>query len=346
MLFDFINSKDLSEETKIREVYNLFKTNSLEFNKKFLLILKEYSTFEKLISHFTKIDINIIPNIFKDISSVSSKITKDEKLNNSNSDIEAFISGISRIILSLYLIQQNNKLLIKKIDVCINNLISSYEPNSKRNNSRKSTKDTTSKIVFNDEDNFMLLRNNTPHFEDLESFEKINNSIKDNIEGEKQKKSMKIDSSLTLQKMKFVPIEEEVTKKNKNPIKKFNSDKVTKKKKSSSCDSNSNNKKNKHHSIKKSIFHKKRNSCSRITHGNNEGNIKILSEFLDSINILYKYGKINAEQKINIKQIIISNPTVIIDKFFKCYHNININCDKNLLDEKIQAFLMDEIKCQ
>ena len=372
MLFDFINSKDLSEETKIREVYNLFKTNSLEFNKKFLLILKEYSTFEKLISHFTKIDINIIPNIFKDISSVSSKITKDEKLNDSSSDIEAYISGISRIILSLYLIQQNNKLLIKivkktknfienffsttkveckikeKIDVCINNLISSYEPNSKRNNSRKSTKDTTSKIVFNDEDNFMLLRNNTPHFEDLESFEKINNSIKDNIEGEKPKKSMKIDSSLTLQKMKFVPIEEETPKINKNPIKKFNSDKVSKKNKASSCDSNSNNKKDKHHSIKKnkSIFHKKRNTSSRIIHGNNEGNIKILSEFLDSINILYKYGKINAEQKINIKQIIISNPIIIIDKFFKCYQNININCDKNVLDEKIQAFLMDEIKCQ
>jgi hypothetical protein len=235
----------------------------------------------------------------------------------------------------------------EKIDVCINNLISSDEPNSKRNNSRKSTKDSTSKIVFNDEDNFILLRNNTPHFEDLESFEKINNSIKDNIEGEKPKKSMKIDSSLTLQKMKFVPIEEETPKINKNPIKKFNSDKVTKKNKASSCDSNSNNKKDKHHSIKKnkSIFHKKRNTSSRIMHGNNEGNIKILSEFLDSINILYKYGKITPEQKINIKQILISNPIIIIDKFFKRYQNININCDKNLLDEKIQDFLMDEIKC-
>ena len=106
MLFDFLNSKDLSEEIKIKEVYNIFKTNSLEFNKKFLLILKEYSTFEKLITHFTKIDINIIPYVFKDISSVSSKITKDVKLNDSSSDIEAYISGILRIILSLYIIQK------------------------------------------------------------------------------------------------------------------------------------------------------------------------------------------------------------------------------------------------
>ena len=367
MLFDFLNSKDLSEEIKIKEVYNIFKTNSLEFNKKFLLILKEYSTFEKLITHFTKIDINIIPYVFKDISSVSSKITKDVKLNDSSSDIEAYISGILRIILSLYIIQQNNKILIKivkktknyienffsimkveckikeKLDVCINKLISSYQPSSKSNISRSSTKDSTPKTVFNVEDNFMLLRNNTPHFEDLESFEKINNSIRDNIEGERPKKSMKLDSSLTLQKMKFVPIEVEETKINKNPIKKFNSDKVKKKKKSSSCDSNSDNKKNKNHSIKKnkSIFHKKRNTM----HGNNEGNIKILSEFLDSINILYKYGKINGDQKINIKQILISSPLIIIDKFFKRYQNININCDKNLLDAKIQAFLMDEIKC-
>ena len=231
----------------------------------------------------------------------------------------------------------------EKLDVCINKLISSYQPSSKSNISRSSTKDSTPKTVFNVEDNFMLLRNNTPHFEDLESFEKINNSIRDNIEGERPKKSMKLDSSLTLQKMKFVPIEVEETKINKNPIKKFNSDKVKKKKKSSSCDSNSDNKKNKNHSIKKnkSIFHKKRNTM----HGNNEGNIKILSEFLDSINILYKYGKINGDQKINIKQILISSPLIIIDKFFKRYQNININCDKNLLDAKIQAFLMDEIKC-
>ena len=373
MLFDFINSKNLSEEIKIKEVYNLFKTNSLEFNKNFLLILKEYPTFEKLIANFTKIDINTIPYLFNDISTVSSKITKVEKLSDSNSHIEAYISGILRIILSLYIIQQNNQLLIEiakktknfienffstmkveckikeNIDACINNLISSYQPNSKRNNSRRSTKDSTPKIVFNDENKFMLLRTNTPHFEDLESFEKINNSIKDNIEDEKQKKSMKIDSSLTLQKMKFVQIEEDEKKINinKNPIKKFNSDKVKKKIKSSSCDSNSINNKNKHHSIKKNkyIFHKKRNTSSRLMHGNNEGKIKILSEFLDSINILYKYGKISAEQKINIKQKIITNPIIIIDKFFKRYHNINITNDKNLLAEKIQTFLMDEIIC-
>ena len=43
---------------------------------------------------------------------------------------------------------------------------------------------------------------------------------------------MKIDSSLTLQKMNFVQIEEvsEMVNVNKNPIKKFNSERLKKKK--------------------------------------------------------------------------------------------------------------------
>ena len=57
---------------------------------------------------------------------------------------------------------------------------------------------------------------------------------------------MKIDSSLTLQKMNFVQIEEvpEMVNVNKNPNKKFNSEKLKKKNKSSSWDSNSNKKQN------------------------------------------------------------------------------------------------------
>ena len=112
MLFDFINSKDLSDKLKIKEIYNLFKTNSLEFNKQFLFNLKEYPTFEKLMIHFTKINISIIPFIFNDITSISSKITKDEKISDSNSDIESFISGLLKIDLSFHKIEQNNQLLI------------------------------------------------------------------------------------------------------------------------------------------------------------------------------------------------------------------------------------------
>jgi tRNA nucleotidyltransferase/poly(A) polymerase len=158
--------------------------------------------------------------------------------------------------------------------------------------------------------------------------------------------------------MNFVQIEEvpEKVNVNKNPIKKFNSERLKKKNKSSSCDSNSSKKrkhKNKHTSIKKkeSLFNRKRNTCSNIEYRNNNNSnnnnekIKILTEFFDSIKILYRYGKITSEQKINIKQILISKPMLIIEKFFKSYNNININYDKALLIEKIKNFLMDEINC-
>ena len=383
MLFDFVNSKDLSDELKIKEIYNLFKTNSLEFNKQFLLNLKEYPTFAKLIIHFTKIDISTIPFIFNDIESVLSKITKDEKISDFNSDIESFISGLLKIVLSFYIIEQNNQLLIniinktknyiqyffsntknncfikEKLDKYINNLISLYQPTPNRYNSRRSTKDSAYNNLLNDKMHFFYLRKDTPHFEEVENFEKINISFKDSIENEGLKKtSAKIDSSLTLQKINFVQIEEdrEMVNVNKNPIKKFNSERLKKKNKSSSCDSNSSKKrkhKKKHTSIKKkeSLFNRKRNTSSNIEYGNNNNStnnnekIKILTEFFDSIKILYRYGKITSEQKINIKQLLISKPMIIIEKFFKRYNDININCDKTLLIEKIENFLMDEINC-
>ena len=69
--------------------------------------------------------------------------------------------------------------------------------------------------------------------------------------------------------------------------------------------------------------------------------IKILAEILDSINIMFKKGKINSEQKINIKQIIISHPKKIFDKYYKDFKNINDNSDKLKMIEK---FLLDELK--
>ena len=69
--------------------------------------------------------------------------------------------------------------------------------------------------------------------------------------------------------------------------------------------------------------------------------IKILAGFLDTINIMFKKRKINSDQKINIKQIIISNPKIIIDKYYKDLVNINDNNDKI---EIIEKFLMEKLK--
>ena len=62
---------------------------------------------------------------------------------------------------------------------------------------------------------------------------------------------------------------------------------------------------------------------------------------MDTINIIFKKGKINSDQKINIKQIIISNPKIIIDKYYKDLANINDNDCKTKMIEKL---LMEELK--
>ena len=100
-------------------------------------------------------------------------------------------------------------------------------------------------------------------------------------------------------------------------------------------------KKNKSRStkVKTSIFFKNRNnsvnSCDdRIIQNERR---HILAELLDAINILYKDGSISSDKKINMKQIIISNPKTIIDKYY-LYHK-----DPGKEDIiNIQIFLMKE----
>jgi hypothetical protein len=150
-----------------------------------------------------------------------------------------------------------------------------------------------------------------------------------------------IDSTLTLQKLNFVQVDEGENLKNKI---KCNVD-------SSSSSSEKSKrffyKKNKSQSLKfkakDSLFKKKRKNSANSMDDNSVQNerIKILAEILDTINIMFKKEKINSEQKINIKQIIISHPKIIFDKYYKDLANINDNNDKLKMIEK---FLMEELK--
>ena len=53
-MFDFANSLDLSEELKINDIYELFKTNSSDFNKMLLSNIQKYSNAQQLICHYIK----------------------------------------------------------------------------------------------------------------------------------------------------------------------------------------------------------------------------------------------------------------------------------------------------
>ena len=380
---DFVNSFNLIEELKNSEIYDLFKTDSSDFNMKFLANINKFKTTQQFIKNYTKVDIN---NIFYVFNNVSLNATKIINSNNNifNSEIEIYSLGVSKIILLLCLIQKNNQLLnnllkntklfIKKFyssnkkesnlkekyDLIINDLISSTL--IQRSYSRRSTNEVTnSSICLNLENKNNIIKNSigskqdilfrtpTPKFEEEENIcSRINydhsQDLNDNIN--KRNSSKNMDSSLTLDKLNFVQQEEDQNKDKK----------LIKSSIKSSADSYSNSKnylrkKNKSLSTKikvkaKADFGKNRkNSVNSVDDKCKQNErIKILAEFFDSINFLYKEGKISSEQKIIMKQIIISNPKIVIDKFYQSYKNIINESDNILINKNIQLFLIDEFK--
>ena len=377
-MFDFANSLDLSEELKINDIYELFKTNSSDFNKMLLSNIQKYSNAQQLICHYIKNDIYSIYNSFNDIQSNLNRIIYRENHEICYSEIETYILGTSKIILFLSLIQKNNQLLMNllkntklyisdfyknnnkesciksKIDLFINELINSSSY-FQRSYSRRSTNDITNSSIcvnlenknknnqqyldpsINKKDN--ILRSFTPKFkngEENNTTEKNSqNNHNSNINDDNSKKRM--DSSLTLQKLNFVQNDEGDNLNNNNNSSSSSSDKPK----------GFFNKKNKSQSYKfktkDSLFKKKRKNSANSMDDNSVQNerIKILAEILDTINIMFKKEKINSEQKIYIKQIIISHPKIIFDKYYKDLVNINDNNDKLKMIEK---FLMEELK--
>ena len=322
------------------------------------------------------------------VSKIISLLCLIQKINQLQTEI---IHSTKNYIKNFYKINKKDSYIKEKINNIINDLTSSQIiPN--RSISRKSTNDITdasislhyenkSKILKQklfekdslnnkNSDKSLDFRSFTPKFEDIQNnFEKkISNSIKEEIDKKESLKrnkkkeevckrdSIKIESSLTLQKMNFVQQDEKHEKFSRNNIITDNNNTDINfsnniinnnnnkghKIKTKSCDSSSKKrKKNKSRStkVKTSIFFKNRNnsvnSCDdRIIQNERR---HILAELLDAINILYKDGSISSDKKINMKQIIISNPKTIIDKYY-LYHK-----DPGKEDIiNIQIFLMKE----
>jgi len=375
---DFINSFNLVEELKSNEIYDLFKTESSDFNMKFLSNINKYKTAYQFIKNYTKIDINNILNVFNNISLNATKIINSNNAS-FNSEIEIYTLGVSKIILLLCLIQKNNQLLNdllnntklfvknfyssnkkesnlkEKYDSIINDLISSTV--IQRSYSRRSTNEVTnSSICFNIETKNNILKNTlgnkqdilfrspTPKFEEEGNINpRINYNHSQDLNDviNKRNSSKNMDSSLTLDKLNFVQQDEDENKEKK----------LIKSSIKSSGDKIFTRKKNKSLSTKVKVKVKAANGKNRKNSVNfvddkckqNE-RIKILAEFFDSINFLFKEGKINSDQKIIMKQIIISNPKLIIDKFYQTYKTINNESDNILINKNIQLFLIDEFK--
>ena len=386
-MFDFITSYKLTDELKTNEIYELFKTDSFEFNKAFLSNLEKFPGAVNLIEHYTNIDEKIILNVFDNILLTSYKTMKaEEEQNNYIPELELYTIGVSKILFLLFLIQKANQLqteiinhakyytknfyktnkkesfIKEKIDIIINDLTSS-QMIPKRSMSRRSTNDVTNtSISFHFENKSKMLLNKLSEKDEILESQKslefctpkfeYNNSNR--VGEENSTEPLKIDSSLTLQKMKFVQNDDKILKKEKNVFKSNKNNNILNN--TTNHDSNQKNHRAKNKSCESSFkkrqknksFSTKEGSCfffkKRTSSINSEEEIIqndrriILAELLDAINILYKNGQISMDKKINIKQIIISNPTTIIDKYFFCKKDMK-NKDDNI---NIQSFLMKE----
>ena len=174
-MLDFIKSLNLSDELKTNEIYNLFKTDSSDLNLKFLSILQKFHSTNEFLNCYAQQNCENTFEFYNNLKLLSLKIYEETETKLFNSQIDKYISDISKIILLFSLIQKNNELLnhlltitkkilkkfyrrnkiisfIKeKINNCINDLMNHSQITSQRNYSRRSTKENTitSPIVFN-----------------------------------------------------------------------------------------------------------------------------------------------------------------------------------------------------
>lgn len=390
-MFDFIKSMDIYGDFKSNEIYSLFKTDSSELNLKLFSSLQQFHKTNEFFNYYSKQDCQNVLDIFNDLTSIISKIYEEDKNNTFKSEIDKYLTDISKIIYLLYLIQKNNELLCnllqntkkylkkfyienqnksnlkEKIKNCINDLMIYSEIASKRNYSRRSTKENTISPINihfghnlgksfqfennTNEEEFLLFQCCTPKFEEDEDeiievneeqscFNNLNIENKSEFKDESNKKDSKktietIGSSLSIRHMKFVYDSDDETKR------------AIKKNKTVKMAINFSNPKN--FFKKKSISNEiNENSINNDSDSENKFNVrsikstKILTKFLNIISNLYKKGEINMQQKLAIKQLIIRDSDSIIEKFFQ--HNLSKNNDTNFKTKYIKKFLLEQIK--
>ena len=105
-----IKSIELFGEFKFNDIYYFYKTSSSETNLEILSHLKKYQSSMDFFSHFTNIDINCLTKILNELDINFMNIFNEDS-NKYSTNIEKYISKISKVILILNLIQKNQEIL-------------------------------------------------------------------------------------------------------------------------------------------------------------------------------------------------------------------------------------------
>ena len=372
-MIDFINSVDSHPEIKPIELYELIKTDSSDLNSKILNNLQKHENINEFLHQYSKFDFKNELNFLDNFESQSLLISNNEDKNIYKSKIDKYLSDISKIILSFLFIEKTNKILnnlltnvtktitefyseneknsiSSEINDCLNNLLKNCTPDIiQRNMSRRGTldrtpksKDQTSKRsslltdLTSGDTEFLVLDNNTPRFKVKELSNKSNGN--DKKEDSLPKGSEKTeDSILSLKNMKFMSDTGDKTI--RGLIKKNKTIKIGFDKQDSEFFFKQKSNSNKVNEVSSNLNGLNLN----IAYNSNcLDKSQLLAALFNTINYLFENEQINLEQKLSLKQLLISDSENVINRLYK-FKETNFPLNTNL-KSIFKKFLISELE--
>ena len=353
-MLDFIKAINSKKIISSEEIYEIFKTDSFDLNLKFLSNVQKHKTVNEFFDYYSKLDFKNVLNVFDNLNSLTVILSNDRNKNIFGNKIDKYLYDVSKIIMFFLLIEKTNEILNNfitnakttindfclrnesssistNINNCFNNIIN-FSPVLQRSLSRRATKERTLSsynnqkekensvlldITKHDDNELIVLGNNTPKFKEKEKEWSKASSLNDKKDNSVLKSSQKtIDSILSLRNMKFMHDEEEknprgIKKKNKTIRFGFNKQEP------------------------ENFLKQKSNSNKIYEYQNNMNDInssfeynpqcidksQLLANLLNIINFLFTKGKINEEQKLKLKKLLISDSKNVINRFNKYYES-------------------------
>ena len=372
-MIDFINSVDSHTEIKPIELYEQIKTDSSDLNSKILINLQKHENINEFLHQYSKFDFKNELNFLDNFESQSLLISNNEDKNIYKSKIDKYLSDISKIILSFLFIEKTNKILnnlltnvtktitefyseneknsiSSEINDCLNNLLKNCTPEIiQRNMSRRGTldrtpksKDQTSKRsslltdLTSGDTEFLVLDNNTPRFKVKELSNKSNGN--DKKEDSLLKGSEKTeDSILSLKNMKFMSDTGDKTI--RGLIKKNKTIKIGFDKQDSEFFFKQKSNSNKVNEVSSNLNGLNLN----IAYNSNcLDKSQLLAALFNTINYLFENEQINLEQKLSLKQLLISDSENVINRLYK-FKETNFPLNTNL-KSIFKKFLISELE--
>ena len=372
-MINFINSVDSHPEIKPIVLYELIKTDSSDLNSKILNNLQKHENINEFLYQYSKFDFKNQLNFLDNFESQSLLISNNEDKNIYKSKIDKYLSDISKIILSFLFIEKTNKILnnlltnvtktitefyseneknsiSSEINDCLNNLLKNCTPDIiQRNMSRRGTldrtpksKDQTSKRsslltdLTSGDTEFLVLDNNTPRFKVKELSNKSNGN--DKKEDSLLKGSEKTeDSILSLKNMKFMSDTGDKTI--RGLIKKNKTIKIGFDKQDSEFFFKQKSNSNKVNEVSSNLNGLNLN----IAYNSNcLDKSQLLAALFNTINYLFENEQINLEQKLSLKQLLISDSENVINRLYK-FKETNFPLNTNL-KSIFKKFLISELE--